>query len=120
MVSSVRIGQFLRLDEFRYVARGPADGSTSFARTSSSVTVSGVRCRWGPDDPLCLTDVSLQADQGEFIAIVGPVGCGKSSLLLALLGELPALAGQIALQGRLAYTAQVPWGFRCVVYVHSI
>lgn len=37
-----------------------------------------------------LSDISFQIRQGEFIAFVGEVGCGKSLLLQSLLGETPA------------------------------
>lgn len=37
-----------------------------------------------------LRDLTLAIQAGELIAVVGPVGSGKSSLLLGLLGELEA------------------------------
>lgn len=43
------------------------------------------------------------------MVIVGSVGSGKSSLLAALLREVPRLSGSACLQGSVAYTAQDPW-----------
>ena len=37
---------------------------------------------------LVIKDVSLTINEGEFVGIVGPNGCGLSSLLLAFLGFL--------------------------------
>jgi ATP-binding cassette subfamily C (CFTR/MRP) protein 1 len=37
------------------------------------------------------------------------VGCGKSSLLSALLGEMKRVRGTVHVQGRVAYVAQQAW-----------
>ena len=42
-----------------------------------------------------LTDIELELDRGEIIALVGPSGSGKSSLLGLLAGELQVRSGQI-------------------------
>ena len=39
----------------------------------------------------------------------------QSSLLMALLGELPALRGAVTLSGRVAYASQQPWVFGATV-----
>jgi ABC-type multidrug transport system fused ATPase/permease subunit len=47
---------------------------------------------------LVIRDLSLSLNRGELCVVVGPVGAGKSSLLLALLGEMPrALPRGVAL-----------------------
>lgn len=40
------------------------------------------------DDRIVLKSVNLKVRRGEFVAIIGDVGSGKSSLLGALLGEM--------------------------------
>ena len=40
-----------------------------------------------------LSDISLLAGPGEFIAVIGPNGAGKSTLLKLLLGLLPPSSG---------------------------
>jgi ABC-type multidrug transport system fused ATPase/permease subunit len=40
------------------------------------------------DEDCCLRDISLEVRSGEFVWVVGRVGCGKSSLLAAALGEM--------------------------------
>jgi ABC-type multidrug transport system fused ATPase/permease subunit len=54
-----------------------------------------------------LSDVSFACGQGEVVAVVGPVGAGKSSLLLAVLGELPSFSGSATAQAATAATAPV-------------
>ena len=46
---------------------------------------------------------------GELIALIGSVGSGKSSLISALLKEIPLISGTSTLNGRVAYCAQTPW-----------
>jgi NHLM bacteriocin system ABC transporter ATP-binding protein len=59
-----------------------------------------VSFRYSEDDPLVLDDVSLVARPGEMVALVGPSGSGKSSLLRVLLGfESPEL-GMVVYDGQ--------------------
>jgi ABC-type bacteriocin/lantibiotic exporter with double-glycine peptidase domain len=53
---------------------------------SGKVEVSHLKFSYTPDSPLVLDDVSLKAKPGEFIAIAGASGAGKSSLFRILLG----------------------------------
>ena len=56
-----------------------------------------------------LTNIDFQIKQGELVAIVGPVGSGKSTLMSALLGELFKVDGQVSIAGRVAYVSQSAW-----------
>ncbi|GFS18862.1 multidrug resistance-associated protein 4 [Elysia marginata] len=58
-----------------------------------------------------LDDVSLRVGPGELMAVIGPVGSGKSSLLMTILGELKAQSGSIESHGTIAYVSQQPWVF---------
>lgn len=58
---------------------------------------------------LCLKRVNLEVKPGELVAVVGSVGCGKSSLLNAILGEVRELAGRTEVQGKLAFFSQNPF-----------
>jgi iron complex transport system ATP-binding protein len=46
-----------------------------------------------------LSDISLLAGPGEFIAVIGPNGAGKSTLLSALAGLTRPSAGEVSLNG---------------------
>ena len=46
-----------------------------------------------------LTDISAAFHPGELTVILGPNGCGKSTLLKTVLGLLPAVEGQLLLDG---------------------
>ncbi|KAG0330085.1 hypothetical protein BG004_002186, partial [Podila humilis] len=64
-----------------------------------------------------LNSINLTLRRDELLAIVGPVGCGKSSFCMALLQEMPLVSGSFALakqeRGRvtMSYSAQSPWIF---------
>jgi ABC-type Mn2+/Zn2+ transport system ATPase subunit len=56
-----------------------------------------------------LQDVTLHIKPGQLVAVVGPVGAGKSSLISALLGEIPCVQGTRRLSGRVSLVAQEAW-----------
>ena len=86
-------------------------------------------------DTFTLKSISMKVPSGSLICIVGSVGCGKSSLLSALLGEMPAveddtqivnankianvsktdckngnnLSSSFCIDPSIAYVAQQPW-----------
>ena len=58
-----------------------------------------------------LKDISFSVCTGQMMAVTGPVGSGKSSLLMAILRELPTISGTVSVNGRVAYVPQIPWAF---------
>mmetsp|Transcript_14532 Transcript_14532/g.49619 ORF Transcript_14532/g.49619 Transcript_14532/m.49619 type:complete len:1544 (-) Transcript_14532:156-4787(-) len=56
-----------------------------------------------------LRDIDLEVRKGELCMVAGKVGCGKTSLLCAILGEMKKESGSVSLSGRIAYAAQQPW-----------
>uniref|UniRef100_A0A803TXB3 ABC-type glutathione-S-conjugate transporter n=1 Tax=Anolis carolinensis TaxID=28377 RepID=A0A803TXB3_ANOCA len=53
--------------------------------------------------------VNLEIPCGSLLAVVGPVGSGKSSLVSAMLGEMENIKGHINIQGSVAYVPQQAW-----------
>ena len=47
-----------------------------------------------------IRDVDLTIDPGEFVAVVGPTGCGKSTTLSLISGLQPPSAGTVEVNGR--------------------
>ena len=76
------------------------------------LSVVGVSCSWNQDHlSKTPSDITLNASNGDMLAVTGKVGSGKSSLLTAILGELPLCEGAISYHGRVAYVPQIPWVF---------
>ncbi|PNF34547.1 hypothetical protein B7P43_G10751 [Cryptotermes secundus] len=77
-----------------------------------AIKITNVTAKWTEDLPEnTLTDVSLDVRPGELVAVVGPVGSGKTSLLHAILKELPLNSGSISVGGSVSYASQEPWLF---------
>jgi NitT/TauT family transport system ATP-binding protein len=47
-----------------------------------------------------LSNISLEVEEGEFIAFLGPSGCGKTTLLSIIAGLLQPTAGVVTLEGK--------------------
>ena len=63
-------------------------------RLTGALELSNIHFRYGDGEPV-LQDVSLRVAPGEFIALVGPTGCGKSTVLKLLLGLEKPVGGAI-------------------------
>ncbi|XP_041696380.2 ATP-binding cassette sub-family C member 10 [Coregonus clupeaformis] len=65
-----------------------------------------------PKGSLLLHSLNLTITKGSLVVVVGKVGCGKSSLLAAITGELNRRGGVVYVQGRedgFGLAAQEPW-----------
>ncbi|MBN3286239.1 ABCC9 protein, partial [Polyodon spathula] len=67
---------------------------------------------WG-SNVATLSDINMHIPTGQLTMIVGQVGCGKSSLLLAMLGEMQTIGGKVHWSNKnrnsVAYAAQKSW-----------
>lgn len=68
-----------------------------------------------------MSDVNLDIPVGSLVAIVGSTGEGKTSLISAMLGELPAISNaSVVVRGTVAYVPQVSWIFNATVSFRNI
>lgn len=67
---------------------------------SGRVALRNVSFRYGQDGPLVLDDLDLQIAPGEFVAIVGSSGSGKSTVLRLLLGFEQPDSGSVLYDGQ--------------------
>ncbi len=72
-------------------AAAPSGEAAVLELRSAAVRVGGV---------VLWSGVDLTVGAGEFVAVLGPNGVGKSTLLKVLLGLLPAAAGQVRVLGQ--------------------
>uniref|UniRef100_A0A8B9FIS4 Canalicular multispecific organic anion transporter 2 n=1 Tax=Amazona collaria TaxID=241587 RepID=A0A8B9FIS4_9PSIT len=81
----------------------------SLASTCNAISVTNASFSWGKELKPSLKDINLLVPSGALVAVVGHVGCGKSSLVSALLGEMEKLEGEVAVKGSVAYVPQQAW-----------
>lgn len=109
--SSERVEQRVLDNTFEQV-RGSGSSQSSGTRHDgdAAISVQAADFGWDATKPPLLSGVTLSIPPRKFTMIIGPVGSGKSLLLQALLGEVPALAGSVRLaSSSVAYCAQTPW-----------
>ncbi|XP_026788988.1 multidrug resistance-associated protein 4 isoform X5 [Pangasianodon hypophthalmus] len=105
-ISIRRIKKFLLLDELvKHNVAVPQE-----EKKEVSVEIQDLICYWEKSqDVPTLQNISFRVKMGQLLAVVGPVGSGKSSLLSAILGELPQDKGIVKVTGNLTYASQQPW-----------
>jgi ATP-binding cassette subfamily C (CFTR/MRP) protein 4 len=86
--------------------------NASFTWAGSSETDAAENKNAADIKTLALNDLDFEVFAGEHVALVGPVGSGKSSLLQALAGEMRHTGGRVfTWPEAIAYAPQTPWIF---------
>jgi ATP-binding cassette subfamily C (CFTR/MRP) protein 10 len=118
VISSRRLSKYLSSPEKRSSAIPVSADLLKHCNTETNVNamaviLRNVCCSWSSssivESSMILRDVSLELQKGIFVAIIGEVGCGKSSLLNSIIGEIHVTSGSITSYGSIAYVPQVPW-----------
>ncbi|XP_069809503.1 ATP-binding cassette sub-family C member 3 isoform X2 [Dendropsophus ebraccatus] len=103
-VSIKRIQNFLANEEL-----DPAAVNKDKSMTGVAIAVQDGTFSWAKSSDPVLSNINLLVPSGSLVAIVGHVGCGKSSLVSALLGEMEKLEGEVSVRGSVAYVPQQAW-----------
>lgn len=93
VASAERVFELLDADE-----EGSDAGGAAPAEGSGRVTFEHVRFAYSPDRPL-IDDLSLEVEPGQTVAIVGPTGAGKTTLVNLLMRFYEIDGGRITLDG---------------------
>lgn len=74
------------------------------------VEVSKLSVGYGNNEAPVLKELNFEIKTSQIAMIIGPVGCGKSTLIHALLGEIPKSSGSIHIAFQeAAYCSQTAW-----------
>ncbi|XP_072399320.1 probable multidrug resistance-associated protein lethal(2)03659 [Diabrotica undecimpunctata] len=78
--------------------------------------LSGVSAKWSQQSTEnTLSDITFNVPPNKMLAIIGPVGSGKSSIVNLILKELPVKSGKLEIDGKISYASQEPWLFAASV-----
>ncbi len=69
-------------------------------RISGSIELNNVTFRYSPETPVIIDNLSLKIRAGQYVAIVGKTGCGKSTLMRLILGFETPQKGAIYYDGK--------------------
>uniref|UniRef100_K3W5E3 Uncharacterized protein n=1 Tax=Globisporangium ultimum (strain ATCC 200006 / CBS 805.95 / DAOM BR144) TaxID=431595 RepID=K3W5E3_GLOUD len=111
MVGLERVSEFLEMPEMDSTNVLTIDDpiADKYIAKNVVIAIENGEFGWDQEGPPVLRDVNLQVKTGEFYVIHGAVGCGKSSLCSALLGEMVKRNGTVYVGGSVAYCSQQPW-----------
>ncbi|KAF7279579.1 hypothetical protein GWI33_006975 [Rhynchophorus ferrugineus] len=92
--------------------KSEVNGYTKSTYEKPKLTLHNISAKWS-DDVIddTLHNISLNVNPSQLLAIIGPVGSGKSSLINVILGELSIRTGYMELNGKLSFASQEPWLF---------
>ncbi|EAT33880.1 AAEL013854-PA, partial [Aedes aegypti] len=108
-------------DQTKMIKHSESDGLNENSESNQHLSEAGVivdsaTARWDPKaSEYTLEGVNLHVQPGTLVAVIGPVGAGKSSLIHAILGELPLEGGTIKVNGEVSYASQEPWLFSATI-----
>ena len=100
-LSAARIQPILEMAEpFLKTEPETAENKEIVTNISGGIELNHISFRYSEDTPYIIDDLSLKIKPGEYVAIVGKTGCGKSTLVRLLLGFEKPEKGAIYYDGR--------------------
>ncbi|ERL96061.1 hypothetical protein D910_00906, partial [Dendroctonus ponderosae] len=83
-----------------------------FNATIAGIFLKNASAKWtATQSDNTLTNITLSVTPGALLAVIGPVGSGKSSLFHVILQELVLNSGNLRVNGEISYASQEPWLF---------
>ncbi|XP_023212081.1 multidrug resistance-associated protein 4-like [Centruroides sculpturatus] len=113
LVSLKRIEDFLLLQEREDNAIKTIGERENL--TECKIRMDSVIAAWKKEFEPTLNGISLNMQPRELLIVIGPVGSGKTSLLMSLLKEIPITSGEVSVKGKIAYASQEAWVFNATI-----
>ena len=88
-----------RLADIALTEKEDEGNSIDGKELTGGLVLEGVSFRYADTDPLLFENLSLNVKAGDNIAIIGPSGTGKTSLMKIMLGLMPATSGKVKVDG---------------------
>ncbi|EMS14303.1 ABC transporter, putative [Entamoeba histolytica HM-3:IMSS] len=99
-VAIERIEKFLNKKEYEGIKRIKEEDNTSIKLKGS----------FGYKDKMILNDINLEIQKGKLVMVIGQVGCGKTTLLNAILGECKHNENSFnGINGSIGFISSTPW-----------
>ena len=100
-LSAARIRPSLEMAEpFLKTEPETSENKEIVTKISGGIEMDHISFRYGEGLPLIIDDMSLRIRPGEYVAIVGKTGCGKSTLMRLLLGFEKPEKGSVRFDGK--------------------
>jgi ABC-type multidrug transport system fused ATPase/permease subunit len=106
------------LDDLRDLE--PATTTSAVAERVHSVDVRDLTVRVAGRAAPLLQGVDLHLRSGEIVGILGASGAGKTSLVNAMLGFIPAASGEVLINGAVRVIGPESWGGRAAVVPQDV
>ncbi|RDW80787.1 p-loop containing nucleoside triphosphate hydrolase-12 [Coleophoma crateriformis] len=74
------------------------------------VTIRDCSASWTKNSDPTISNINMKILRGSLVMVIGPIGCGKTTLLKVILGEVPHTKGTVVVgSAEAAFCGQSPW-----------
>lgn len=109
IISRKRINTYLSHSKFSFGKSDHVSTKPDFM-DNIAVRMRSASISWKDEKDVALTDISVSIERGKLVAVIGSVGCGKTALIQAMMGEMNVISGYVSITNNaIAYTAQHPF-----------
>ncbi|HWP68803.1 MAG TPA: ABC transporter ATP-binding protein, partial [Rectinemataceae bacterium] len=88
-----------RLEELKNFKAEASPSSPKVLQHFGKIELKSAAFRYEGREKQALCDLSFELSKGERLLVIGPVGCGKTTLVKMIAGILPAQGGEIRVNG---------------------